>query len=205
MELHNADGSRAEMSGNGICCAGQAALLAGVVDGPTFSIDSDVGVKTITLCAQPAPDRHTFRVDLGTIDLGGVATEWLGDGMAQAEWVSAGNPHLVVGVAAHDAIDLVALGRRVNEAVPGGANVETVVVDAGTGELTMRVYERGVGITEACGTGACASAAAAHSWGLVGNRVVVHQPGGTATIDLGPTVHYTVDVAAVARIDWPWA
>ena len=205
MELHNADGSRAEMSGNGICCAGQAALLAGIVDGSTISIDSDVGVKSITLCAQTAPNRHMFRVDLGSIDLGGAATEWLGDGVAQAEWVDVGNPHLVLGVDAHDAIDLVALGRRVNDAVPGGANVEAVALGAETDELTMRVYERGVGLTDACGTGACASAAAAHAWGLVGDRVVVHQPGGPATIDLGPTVHYTVEVEAVARIEWPWA
>ncbi len=205
MVLRNADGSRAEMSGNGICCAGQAALLAGIVDGPTISIDSDVGLKTLTLCAQAAPNRHTLRVDLGTIDLGGAATEWLGEGIAQAEWVNVGNPHLVLGVDAHDAIDLVALGRRVNEAVPGGANVETVALGAGADDVTMRVYERGVGLTDACGTGACASAAAAQAWGLVGDRVVVHQPGGTATIDLGPTVRYTVEVEAVARIEWPWA
>ena len=68
----------------------------------------------------------------------------------------------------------------------------------GPDALTMRIWERGVGETEACGTGACAAAAALHHWGRVGTAVTVHQPGGLAVVELrpdgtvtlaGPSVH----------------
>lgn len=204
MVLLNADGSRAEMSGNGISCVGQAAVLAGLVETTTFTIDSDVGIKTLTLCDQASPTRHTFRVDLGEVSIGAEATEWIGGAASQGCWVDVGNPHLVLLVAAHESVDLVELGTRANTSVPGGTNVETVVVRERPDEITMRVYERGVGLTDACGTGACASAAAAHAWGLVGERVTVQQPGGVATVELGSVTHYTVEVEAVARVEWPW-
>src|SRR5262249_53245880 len=92
-------------------------------------------------------------------------------------------------------------GERVNELVPGGINVELVVPGPEPGDLTMQVYERGVGLTEACGTGACAVAAAAEHWQLTGSEVRVHQPGGTAAIVIGPTVEMTVPVVHVATID----
>ena len=66
----------------------------------------------------------------------------------------------------------------------------------------MRVYERGVGPTEACGTGACAVAAAAYNWGLCDTRVTVRQPGGPAVIQLGETITMTVPVAHIANIDY---
>jgi diaminopimelate epimerase len=65
----------------------------------------------------------------------------------------------------------------------------------------MKVYERGVGVTEACGTGACAAAAAAEHWELTGRAVRVHQPGGPADIVLGSTIEMTVPVVLVASID----
>lgn len=205
MVLYNADGTRAEMSGNGISCAGQAALLAGVVEGPEFTFESDAGTKTLRVEAVGSPTTHTMRVDLGVVAVGDEAADWLGGPISRAQWVDVGNPHLVLDVAAHDSVDLVDLGTRVNAEVAAGANVETVVAGPETDGITMRVYERGVGLTDACGTGACASAAAAHLWGLVGSRVVVHQPGGDATVELGPSTHYTVEVEAIARVEWPWA
>ena len=62
----------------------------------------------------------------------------------------------------------------------------------------MRVWERGVGETRSCGTGACAAAAVAHRRGLVGTRVTVHVPGGDLTVDLGPTVRLTGPVVETA-------
>ena len=68
----------------------------------------------------------------------------------------------------------------------GGVNVEFVALGPGRDELTMRVWERGVGETLACGTGSVAAAAALHLWGRVGAKVTVNQPGGAAEVELRP-------------------
>jgi diaminopimelate epimerase len=71
----------------------------------------------------------------------------------------------------------------------------------------MLVYERGVGPTLACGTGAVAAAVAAHAWELAPTTVTVHQPGGPATVELGAggggIAHLTVPVVAIAAVEWP--
>ena len=72
------------------------------------------------------------------------------------------------------------------------------------GALTMVVYERGVGPTLACGTGACAVAAAAHGWELVGEACTVHMPGGPVEITLGDPVLLTGDTTSVATVETPW-
>jgi diaminopimelate epimerase len=89
-----------------------------------------------------------------------------------------------------------------DERFPNRTNVEFIALSPGAPDaLTMRVWERGVGETLSCGTGACASAAVAHHRGLVGDRVVVHVPGGDLTVDLGTTlrlggpVRHVFDVA----------
>jgi diaminopimelate epimerase len=73
---------------------------------------------------------------------------------------------------------------RVAGAATGGVNVEFVALGPGPDELTMRVWERGVGETLACGTGSVAAAAALHHWGRVGTKVTVNQPGGAAEVEL---------------------
>jgi diaminopimelate epimerase len=77
-----------------------------------------------------------------------------------------------------------AVGAALQAEHPDGVNVE-FIAPVGDGELTLRVFERGVGETLACGTGSCAAAAAANDWGLVGGRVRVHNPGGALDVDLG--------------------
>jgi diaminopimelate epimerase len=77
------------------------------------------------------------------------------------------------------------VGTRLEHSVAHRANVEFVWPTTGSDTLTMRVWERGVGETLACGTGTCAVVAAAHSWGLVGSLVRVHNPGGTLEVELG--------------------
>ena len=67
---------------------------------------------------------------------------------------------------------------------------------------TMRVWERGVGITDACGTGATAVARAAHDWGLVGSKVIVHMPGGDVEVTVDDTMTLTGPVTYVAT--WRW-
>jgi diaminopimelate epimerase len=98
--------------------------------------------------------------------------------------------------------DIAEIGRAVNDKEPAGLNVE-VVVPAGRDELDMHVYERGVGVTLACGTGAVAAAVAAGSWGLVGPSVTVHMAGGDARVDLGARVRYGVDIHHIATVEVP--
>ncbi len=77
------------------------------------------------------------------------------------------------------------LGTKLQGEFPDGVNVEFVALGPGPDALTLRVFERGVGETLACGTGSAAAAAAAHRWGLVGPTVDVHNPGGTLRVELG--------------------
>jgi diaminopimelate epimerase len=168
MELYNADGGRAEMSGNGIRCLALALVDAGLEAGPEMTVTTDAGPRRVVV----GGDGRGIRVDMG------VAHAQPGPG--QSLRVDMGNPHAVVEV--QDPYD-VDLGR---EARRFGADVNLEVLAAGPGpdEVTMRVWERGVGETQACGTGACAAAVAAHQWGIVGERVTVHQPGGALHVDL---------------------
>ena len=100
--------------------------------------------------------------------------------------LSLGNPHSVVGVDEVAAVDLGHLGSQVPQ-----VNLEIVEPGPEANAITMRVHERGAGITEACGTGACAAAYAARSWGLVARNageVVVHMDGGTAMVSFSDAV-----------------
>jgi diaminopimelate epimerase len=98
--------------------------------------------------------------------------------------VDVGNPHLVVLGPDPATVDVATLGPTLEHRDPAGLNVEFVTLGPGPDEITMRVWERGVGETEACGTGSCAAAAALHHWGRVGEAVTVHQPGGAAVVEL---------------------
>ncbi len=211
MALTNADGSPAEMSGNGIRCLAQAVLAAGWAPGPEVVIDTPAGRRTVTAYDAGNAPVGDFSVDMGPARLVGEAPEWAGGALARAVTVDTGNPHVVVelapeaaAAARHDTggVSLVELGEQVNAKVPGGANVHLLAA-AGDGSITVRTYERGVGPTAACGTGACASAAAAHAWGLVGDVVAVHMPGGTAHVTLGDTVVLRGPAAYIATVDAP--
>jgi diaminopimelate epimerase len=95
-----------------------------------------------------------------------------------------GNPHLVLLGPDPDNVDVAELGPRLQEVQPGGINVEFISLGPGTGSINLRVWERGVGETQACGTGSAAAAVAARSWGLVGEEIDVHNPGGTLRVSL---------------------
>ena len=183
MELRNADGLEAEMSGNGIRCLAQAAVHARLVSPPAFSVATGAGVRTVEYRPGDRSDEAEASVDMGKAELGPDQTQEFGD--RKARQVDMGNPHLVLlgpdpwGVAVGE------LGPQLQAVRPGGTNVEFVALGPGTDELTMRVWERGVGETLACGTGACAAAAAAHSWGLVGQVVTVRNRGGSLRVVLG--------------------
>ena len=207
MQLLNADGSRAEMSGNGIRCLAQAVFQAGLAEPPVLRVATDAGLRTVEVVARSALSTHRMRVDMGPAKVLGEEPEWADGEVLQAARVDVGNPHLVLrwaGAALPSRDELVVIGARIDGAVPGGANVEIVVPSGDAGALDMVVYERGVGPTQACGTGACAVAAAAHDWELCGTSVTVHMPGGVVEVTLGDPVLLTGDVTSVAILDTPW-
>ena len=185
MELYNADGGRAEMSGNGIRCLALALVDAGLAQGPNLTIATDAGGRDVRI-----DDDGMVSVEMGTPRLHDVADELLPPGVLRAARVDMGNPHLVLLVDGLPGDEVTSYARAA-----GDVNVEVVTVGPDPGRLTMRVWERGVGETQACGTGACA--AAARSWGLVDDHVVVQQPGGDLRVSLagetvvltGPAVH----------------
>jgi diaminopimelate epimerase len=190
MELRNADGSRAEMSGNGIRCLVQALLLADPGLGPDVPVATDAGLRTVTVHDQVDAVTHSLSVGMGVARIDGEAPEWAGGDVARAVLVDMGNPHLVLDLSgaapgAAEEIDLVDVGETVNGKIPGGANVHLLTLGRAPGGIAIRTYERGVGPTLACGTGACAAAVAARAWGVAGDRVPVAQPGGTAEVTLG--------------------
>jgi diaminopimelate epimerase len=207
MHLLNADGSDAEMSGNGIRCLAQAVFQSQVATPPVLRVATDAGLRTVTELARRDEHTQRFSVEMGQAKVGADEPEWVEGPVLRATRVDVGNPHVVLHWAeaelpARDV--LVELGRRIDGLTPGGANVEIVRPGPEPGELTMIVYERGVGPTEACGTGACAVAAAAHHWDLSGEQATVHMPGGPVAITLGDPVLLTGDATSVAVVDTPW-
>jgi len=92
-------------------------------------------------------------------------------------------------------VDVAGIGQELQGEYPGGINVEFISVTDTADALGFRVFERGAGETQACGTGSVAAAAVARSWGLVGDRVRVHNPGGTLEVVLGQGEHPTSALA----------
>ncbi|MEN9792142.1 MAG: diaminopimelate epimerase [Actinomycetota bacterium] len=184
MRLFNADGSEAEMSGNGIRCLVQAAhhALAGEV-GAVYEVDTAAGRRTAEVLGEMAPHTLEIRVDMGPVTELPEPAGWGAlecDPLRPVRHLSLGNPHSVVGVEDVAVIDLARLGALVPD-----VNLEIVEPGPGTDALTMRVHERGVGLTSACGTGACAAAAAALAWGIVPasvGEVTVHMDGGSVRV-----------------------
>ncbi|MEO6123374.1 MAG: diaminopimelate epimerase [Ilumatobacteraceae bacterium] len=185
MVLHNADGSRAEMSGNGIRCLVQAAYLAaghaGEVD---YVVHTDGGVRSVHL--DPLDDATVMAsVGMGEVTAMDEPHGWhaIGaDPMRPVLHLNTGNPHTVVGVEDVLVVDLLGLGRKVPQ-----VNLEIIEPGPEPSAITMRVHERGAGITEACGTGACVSAWAAVHWGLASpldGEILVHMDGGDAKVRL---------------------
>ena len=169
MVLHNADGGRAELSGNGLRCLGQALVDARQQPEGRIDVLTDAGGVVVHVGPERRPGLRDVQVGMGAVKI--VRIE---DRVAA---VDAGNPHLVLQVDDPATVDLVQLG-----AEHADVNVEVIRVDDRS-NVTMRVHERGAGITQACGTGSCAVAAATLAWGLTDTRVVVHNPGGPLEVD----------------------
>jgi diaminopimelate epimerase len=201
MELHNADGSRAEISGNGIRCLGQAVIDAGIVSGPTVVVGTDAGVRTLKVRPTEQPGVVWVSVEMGEARLVDGDDEACNVDNGRRR-VDMGNPHLVLLGPDPSTIAVERIGPEIEAGYPEGMNVEFVALGPGRDEITMRVWERGVGETLACGSGACAAAAAVHAWGKVGPKVTVHQPGGAAEVDVsGTTVVLTGPSQFIATVE----
>lgn len=161
MRIFNADGSEAKMCGNGIRCVGKYVYDKGYADKTRLRIETLSGVKTLELHAYNGKVK-TVAVDMGV----GIAQDDLSldvDGKKiVCTPVDVGNPHAVIFVDDAESAPVETLGPKLEHcrAFPDGVNVEFVEV-LNERALRMRVWERGSGMTAACGTGACASAIAA--------------------------------------------
>jgi len=182
MVLQNADGSVAEMSGNGMRCLAQAAVQSALVAPPTFTVATPAGIMTVAYAQAADPDTAWATVGMGRAELGEDQTQKFAD--RRVRTVDMGNPHLVMFGPDLDEVDVAGIGAHLQTVYEGGINVEFITSGDEPDTLVLRVFERGVGETQACGTGSAAAAAAANSWGLVGTHVAVQNPGGTLEVTL---------------------
>lgn len=213
MVLRNADGGLAEMSGNGIRCLAWAAARAGLGSGDRLTVATATGTRVVDLDRDPS----SGEVRSATVDMGPVTFEPAAIGLRApsafdleatvhgvryvGDAAGMGNPHWVLLVDDPGTARVAQHGPRLEHDArfPARTNVE-FVAPAGGG-LAMRVWERGVGETRSCGTGACAAAAVAHRRGLVGGRVPVHVPGGELLVELGPTLRLGGPVVHVFDVE----
>jgi len=202
MHLFNSDGSRAEMSGNGIRCLAHAVALARDQHEAALRIQTDAGVRRVAL-RRDAPDRAEVSVSMGPARPGPVIPTPVDEELDDRHLtVDLGNPHLVIETEAPDAVDLVTRGAWLEQQFPDGINVEFVAKDDGRADaIVLRVWERGAGVTSACGTGACAAAHVAHEWGLVGDVVSVEMPGGRAEVRLGADIVLVGPAELIATLE----
>ncbi|MEO5974005.1 MAG: diaminopimelate epimerase [Ilumatobacteraceae bacterium] len=185
MRLFNQDGSSAEMSGNGIRCLVQAAYMRDArADSTTYIVETDAGERSVEVAPHKLLANTVYAsVDMGPIEPLPAPGNWNAIGCDPGRPVmhlSVGNPHSVVAVDDVQSVNLLELGRKVPD-----INLEVIEPGPEINAITMRVHERGAGITRACGTGACASAWAAVKWGLVSAQsddILVHMDGGDTRV-----------------------
>lgn len=218
MEMYNADGSRGEMCGNGIRCVAKYVYEYGLTDKTQISIETLGGVKNLELTIQD--DKVIWiKVDMGKPILRPALIPVVHDGEQaihvpilidgveyRMTCISMGNPHAVVFVGDVANLDIEKIGSKFekNQCFPNRVNTEFVkVLDKNT--VQMRVWERGSGETLACGTGACAVAAACILNGLTENKVTVKLLGGDLFIEWNKerdTVYMTGTAEIVFEGDW---
>lgn len=199
MDYVNADGSLAEMCGNGIRCLAKYVYDNSLTTKRDLAVETRAGVKMLKLFQGAGGKIETVQVDMGEpvfdpakipVNLPQSSTSVVeheieaGDRTFRASILSMGNPHCVIVVEE----DLESLPVRYGPTIekhplfPAKTNVEFICI-LSPERIVMRVWERGSGETFSCGTGACASAVAARARGLVGSTVTVQLPGGDLKID----------------------
>jgi len=195
MGYWNSDGSPAEMCGNGLRCVARFALDRGLVNGSEFDV------------LTPAGRRQVRVVSDGRIEAE-IGTAWV-EGEVQVDGASftrvdVGNPHAVTIVDDPESVNVETRGRDLqgHPEFPQGVNVEFVALE-GRDAIRLRVWERGVGETLACGTGMVAAAAVARAQAGA-DRITVHVPGGSAEVRfVGDTGWLTGPAEYVFEGEWP--
>jgi diaminopimelate epimerase len=196
MDYHNADGSVAEMCGNGIRVFARFLLDNGLVeltDGNTLAVGTRGGVRDVQR------NKTGFQADMGRWRLDGTEPIVRARNLSVPRpglGINVGNPHVVVALASEEELDSADLTYIpiLDPEPEDGANIEFVVpleplVKDGVGRIRMRVHERGSGETLSCGTGAVAAALATRYWAGAGapNQWSVEVPGGTVGVRMFPT------------------
>jgi len=234
MRMFNADGSESEMCGNGIRCLAKYVYDHGICRKETLRIETGRGILALKLeiadervqrvcvdMGEPILEPARIPVDLPRpnggdriVDLPAAedlriygSAAW----MADCGWdprmtcVSMGNPHVIFFPRLVQAVPLELVGPLLERQpiFPRRINVHVVQVH-GPGEVTMRTWERGSGITLACGTGACAACVAAALTGRTGRRVLAHLPGGDLDLDWAEDGHVLMTGPAVEVFQGEW-
>ena len=224
MRMFNADGSESEMCGNGIRCVAKFVYDHGIARKPRLAIETGRGVLTVDL--ELKNDKVSrVKVNMGEpiLKSSEIPTTLPGDPPVNASLsiggmrfdltcVSMGNPHAVAYVSDDffktDGRDLVAeYGPKLENAreFPRRVNAHFVKVDS-LSEVTMRTWERGSGITLACGTGACAVCVAGVLTGHTGRKLLAHLPGGDLELEWSEAdncVYMTGPATEVFSGEWP--
>ncbi|WP_233096172.1 diaminopimelate epimerase [Alicyclobacillus sp. SO9] len=203
MRIFNTDGSEAENCGNGLRCVAKYAYEHGLVQNEAFQIQYKTGVAGAQVHPEEDGTVETVTIDMGAPSFGAGAVGYAGTflhdeeqsetnslslSVSQGEFhgtmVSMGNPHFVIFSDDAKTVPVAEIGPALERhvAFPNRINVE-FVTPLGPTELDFRVWERGSGITYACGTGACASVAAGIQQGLLSDKVTVHLLGGDLLIE----------------------
>ena len=195
MRIFNADGSEAKMCGNASRCIGKYLYEHGLTHKQEIRLDTLSGIKILQLHVKDG-SVNSVTVDMGIpadepVDYDGQGAKPMKERPIVAggkQWigttVSMGNPHLVIFVENLNEIDIEDAGPKLENhpLFPGRINVEFAQI-LEDGKIRMRVWERGSGITQACGTGACATAVAACITGRCGTKSDIIMDGGTLTIE----------------------
>lgn len=178
MEYWNADGSPAELCGNGLRCVARYARDEGMVGGDHFVVQTSVGERPVEVGSEGRVRAFLGEIeppDAGRLDVAGY----------RLNPVRIGNPHAVAFVSDCYSAPVEAVGPILegDPHFPERTNVEFATV-VSPQRIALRVWERGVGETLACGTGAAAAVVAAHQDGLTGPDVVVELPGGPLSVEV---------------------
>jgi len=203
MRVFNSDGSEAEMCGNGVRCFAKYCYENHIIKKTEFVVDTLAGSKKVWLAVKN-DDVEAVKVDMGVPEWERRRIPMLGEStcvdcdlrVAETNYkvtcLSMGNPHCVIFVENVDNFPIERIGPIIesHESFPNRTNVEFVQI-LGRDKLKVRVWERGCGETLACGTGACASAAAANRLGRVSTIVKVHLKGGQLLVELAEHVLMT--------------
>lgn len=213
MRMYNADGSEGLMCGNAARCIGKYVYEKGLTGSREISLETRSGIKKLSL--HTGPDG---KVESVTVGMGGFVIEQRNLELEAAgsvfcgTVVNVGNPHFVVFCQDAEAVNLPLVGPAIerHRLFPGRINTEFVSVirsapsvilsesEGSPSSLRMRVWERGSGITLACGTGACATAAAAITSGLVSNPCTIVMDGGELIIALKGSELFMTGPARIA-------